>query len=205
MTTIDDNECRQSATTEQTMVHAYPTALTAIAAAAFVCAGLLSASGPIGTTPAAAQAARSSAGAAVPAAQPSFIGLWIDDTGDGAVELKPCAGTTSGQVCGSIYWLRKETDDRGRPLRDTNNEEQADRRRPICGMPVIGNLKKQPNGTLSEGWTYDPRRGQKFDVEITQLGPDKLQVLGYKGFKFLSKTFIWTRGPADLPRCSPPA
>jgi hypothetical protein len=28
-------------------------------------------------------------------------------------------------------------------------------------------------------------------------------VTGYKGIKLLSKTLVWTRAPADLPRCPP--
>ena len=148
------------------------------------------------------KAGRQPLAAAMPAT--GFAGIWIDDTGDGAVEIKPCVGTRTEALCGSIVWLKTGMDASGKPLRDGNNEDAKDRGRPICGLPTIGGLKRQPGGTLDDGWIYDPRRGQKFDLELTLKGPDKLQVVGYKAFKFLSKTFIWSRAPANLPRCTPP-
>lgn len=139
-----------------------------------------------------------------PPPPPPFAGIWIDDTGDGAVEILPCPAPAIEQYCGQIVWLKKETDARGRPLHDGYNEDPRARKRPICGLPVIGGMRLQPNGTLDDGWIYDPRRGQRFDLELTLVGPDKLQVMGYKGFKFLSKTFMWTRAQTELPKCIPP-
>ena len=43
--------------------------------------------------------------------------------------------------------------------RDINNASPELRSRPICGLPVLGNLKDQ-GGTWSGGWVYDPRRGR---------------------------------------------
>ena len=69
-------------------------------------------------------------------------------------------------------------------------------------MQVIGDLKLQQNGAWDTGWIYDPKEGKSYDVEIMLRGPDRLQVKGYMGVKFLSETFVWQRAPADLPRCS---
>lgn len=141
---------------------------------------------------------------AVAAPTNPLYGLWIDHTTEGAVEIGPCPDTRTKEVCAQIVWLKDTNDARGQPLRDGYNEDERQRKRPICTLPVMGGLKRQADGTYDEGWIYDPRQGKSFSVELTLLKGDRLQVKGYKGLKFLSKTFIWTRSLTELPRCVPP-
>jgi uncharacterized protein (DUF2147 family) len=156
---------------------------------------------------AAAGVALSLAGASVAVAQapsppgaapPGFAGVWLDDTGEGAIEIAPCGE----RLCGRIVWLKAPNDERGRPLTDGYNPETTKRKRPICGLPVIGDLKRQANGAWDAGWIYDPKEGKSYDVEIKMRSPDRLQVTGYIGTKFFSESFIWTRAPTTLPRCT---
>ena len=130
-------------------------------------------------------------------APPGYAGLWYDDTGDGAVEIAPCGE----RLCGRIVWLKKETDPAGRPLTDGYNPDPGRRRRPICGLEVIGDLKRQRNGTWDEGWIYDPKEGKAYDAALRLRSADQLEVIGYLGVKFLSETLVWRRAPADLKRC----
>ena len=125
-------------------------------------------------------------------------GVWYDDTGEGAVEIVPCAD----RLCGHIVWLKNPNDRAGRPLTDGLNPEPAQRRRPVCGLQVIGDLKPQPNGSWDAGWIYDPKEGKSYDVEIKLRAPDRLQVMGYLGTKFLSETFVWKRVTAEIQRCA---
>jgi uncharacterized protein (DUF2147 family) len=127
-----------------------------------------------------------------------FAGVWLDDTGDGAIEISPCGE----RLCGRIVWLKSPTDKAGRPLTDGYNPETAKRKRPICGLPVIGDLKRQSGGSWDAGWIYDPKVGKSYDVELKLRGADRLQVTGYLGTKFFSETFVWTRAPAALPKCT---
>lgn len=134
-----------------------------------------------------------------PPQKPSPIGLWIDHTGRGAVEITSCA---ANDLCGRIVWLKEPTDKKGKPLVDGLNEDRKLRNRPICGLQVIGGLKAQRDGSWDNGWIYDPEQGESFDVEVRLRGADGLQVKGYKGLKFLSETFQWTRATATPgPRC----
>ncbi len=127
-----------------------------------------------------------------------FAGVWIDNTGDGAIEIAPCGD----RLCGRIVWLKAPNDKSGRPLTDGYNPEAAKRNRPICGLPVIGDLKAQRSGAWDAGWIYDPKVGRSYDVELKLRSADRLQVTGYLGTKFFSETFNWTRAPAALPRCT---
>lgn len=125
---------------------------------------------------------------------PGPVGVWIDHTGRGAIEITPC-----GQgLCGKIVWMQQPLDKRGQPLRDELNENRRLRARPICGLQIIGDLKPMQDGSWDRGWIYDPEQGESFDVELRLRGPDVLQVTGYKGLKFLSETFRWRR-TAELP------
>jgi uncharacterized protein (DUF2147 family) len=130
----------------------------------------------------------------------AYAGIWFDDTGKGAVEIGPC-GT---ELCGRIAWLRSPLDERGRPLRDANNPDPRRRGQPICGLPVMGNLKPQRGGIWDEGWIYDPKVGKSYDVELKLMSINMLQVTGYLGIKLLSESFIWKRAPGDLQRCESP-
>lgn len=110
----------------------------------------------------------------------SPLGVWIDHTGRGAVEIKDC----DGKLCGYVAWVKDAKDADG------------------CGEQIIGNVKPVGRQTWDNGWIYDPDRGEKFDVEIKPISADKLRVTGYAGIKWLSETMTWKRAPADLQKCS---
>ena len=77
------------------------------------------------------------------------------------------------------------------------------RSRPICGLQVIGGLTRQPDGSLDEGWVYDPKVGKSYDAALEVYGRN-LVLTGYKGIRLLSKSFTWTKAPPTLPRCKAP-
>jgi hypothetical protein len=90
---------------------------------------------------------------------------------------------------------------KGEPKIDRYNPEPTMRTRPICGLPVLGDLQQLREGGFDNGWVYDPKEGKSYSVALDLIGPDKLKVTGYKGMRFLGKSFIWTRAPDDLPAC----
>jgi uncharacterized protein (DUF2147 family) len=133
----------------------------------------------------------------------SELGLWYNDAGKGAVEIRPCAtsGRDANKLCGFIVWLKEPNFKNGKPLTDGYNSDPSKRHRPICGLPVLGGLQRVSEGGYDNGWVYDPEQGQAFDAAIQLRTADRLILTGYKGIKFFSKSFIWKRAPADLPRC----
>ncbi|MCB1521942.1 MAG: DUF2147 domain-containing protein [Hyphomicrobiaceae bacterium] len=131
-------------------------------------------------------------------AAPREVGVWYDDTGKGAVEIFQCGG----KLCGRIFWLKDPLNKKGEPLSDGYNPKAELRNRPICGLQVLGNLQRQDDGTWDAGWVYDPKVGQSYDAALMISGRNNLILTGYKGLKFLSKSFTWTRAPQDLPSCS---
>lgn len=116
----------------------------------------------------------------VPAsANSSPLGVWMNDTGRGAIEITDC----DGKLCGEVVWVNDAKDANG------------------CGRQILGNVKKVGSNIWDNGWVYSPERKKRYDVELKLLSEDKLRVKGYAGIKMFSKTLIWTRAPADLKRC----
>lgn len=127
------------------------------------------------------------------------VGIWLDHTGRGAIEIADC----SGQLCGRIVWLQNPLGKDGKPLVDTQNSDKSKRGAPICGLQIIGGLKRQSDGSWDDGWIYDPEEGEQFDLELRMAGPEQLQVKGYKGVKFLSETYQWRRiSQTPGPKCA---
>ena len=116
-------------------------------------------------------------GAALADAGPA--GVWINDTGRGAIEIKPCGDA----LCGHVVWLKDSADAKG------------------CGKQIIGDAAKVAANTWDNGWIYSPEKKARYDVELKPLDNGTLRVTGYAGTKFFSKTMIWTRAPDTLRRC----
>jgi uncharacterized protein (DUF2147 family) len=114
---------------------------------------------------------------AAQAADPT--GVWMNDTGRGAIEIKNCGGS----LCGHVVWVKDTNDTKG------------------CGRQIIGNAAKVGANVWDNGWIYNPDKKKKYDVELKPLSNGTLQVTGYAGSKFFSKTMIWKRAPANLVRC----
>jgi len=116
-------------------------------------------------------------------AAPGAVGVWIDHTGRGAVEITDCGG----RVCGPLVWFQ-----------DSKNNKDG------CNFQIIGDVKPVGANKWDGGWIVDPEKDpdKKYDVEITLLNEQKLKVMGYAGIKFLSETMIWTRAKPDLKKCS---
>ncbi len=106
-------------------------------------------------------------------------GVWLNDTGRGAIEIKTCGK----RLCGHVVWTKNTKDKKG------------------CGKQIIGSVRKVGKRTWDRGWIYSPERGKKFSVELTPLKNNRLRVVGYAGSKFFSKTMVWKRAPDKLVRC----
>jgi uncharacterized protein (DUF2147 family) len=131
---------------------------------------------------------------------PPETGTWIDHSGDGAVEIYVCADRAD-RLCGRIVWLKEPLNAQGVPKYDKYNPKASLQRRPICGLPVLGNLAKVAEGGFDHGWIYDPKVGKSYSAAIRLAGRDRLTVTGYVGLKFLSKSFTWQRVSGDIVRC----
>ena len=136
--------------------------------------------------------------AAPPPKEMKETGTWFDDSGDGAIKIEPCGS----KLCGKIVWLKEPLNEKGQPLHDAHNPDASKRTRTICGMPLLGDLARQEDGTWDAGWVYDPKDGKSYSFALKLVASDRLQITGYLGLKLLGRSMVWTRAPADLPVCT---
>jgi uncharacterized protein (DUF2147 family) len=127
-----------------------------------------------------------------------FTGVWMTDKGDGAAEIRPCGEG----LCGYIYSILALPEP-SKPAVDGRNEKLELRKRPLCGLQIMGSLKKVSSEAYGDGWVYDPETGKQYSVEITLKGRT-LAVRGYIGTKLMGKTVEWTRAASSPPKCAPP-
>ncbi len=120
----------------------------------------------------------SGVGAAYAASSP--VGIWMDQGGRGAVEIKECGPR---KLCGHIVWVRDRKERHG------------------CGRRLLGDLRPARGGEWDHGWIIDPDDRSKYDLALKRLSPTRLQVTGYMGSRMFSRTLVWKRAPSTLERC----
>jgi uncharacterized protein (DUF2147 family) len=138
---------------------------------------------------AAVAAALLGAGAAAQSPAPDVAGVWIDHTGQGAVEIGPCGNPGGSRVCGRVVWLK-------------NPGHKSKSGKPICGTQVLGGLEKASANAWEDGWIYNPEDEERFSAALELAGADTLKVTGYLGLKLLGETFTWRRATVSLQRCA---
>jgi uncharacterized protein (DUF2147 family) len=150
---------------------------------ALVCAALLALSQLLGQT--------------ASAATPIPVGRWIWDTGEAAIEFHPC-GTA---LCGRVVWLRDETEHGSEHVVDSKNPDSSLRSRRICGLDYITGLRLNPDGAWVAGRIYDVLHGHTYDLDLTNVKPDRIEMRGYQGIHLLGTTLDLLPAPAELPNC----
>jgi uncharacterized protein (DUF2147 family) len=112
-------------------------------------------------------------------------GVWIDHTGQGAVEIASCGD----RVCGRVVWLKDPT-------------HKSKSGKLICGTQVLGDLQKQGKNAWEAGWIYNPEDEERFSAALQLTGANTLLVTGYLGIKLLGETYTWRRATTVLERCA---
>jgi uncharacterized protein (DUF2147 family) len=123
-------------------------------------------------------------------------GLWMSDTRDGVVDMRSCGNA----LCAYLYAVL----DPSIPANatDVHNPTPRLRNRPICGLPIMGNLQPKGPANWGNGWIYDPKVGKTYDLEVTLRDARTLVVHGYMGVSFLGRTVNWTRPAHAVQKCA---
>lgn len=119
----------------------------------------------------------------------SVIGKWktIDDE-TGVAKSVVEVYEKSGKVYGKVVEILR--DDR---KKDVCSEcTGSNKNKPILGMVIINNLKKDGK-EYGSGTILDPTSGKEYKCYITLESADKLKVRGYVGFSLMGRTQYWVR------------
>jgi uncharacterized protein (DUF2147 family) len=129
-------------------------------------------------------------GAMAQAPAPDVAGVWIDHTGQGAVEIAPCSNLAgNNRLCGRVIWLK-------------NPDHRSVSGKRICGTQVLGDLRKEGRNMWDSGWIYNPEDEERFSAALQLANADTLMVTGYLGIRLLGETFTWKRATTSLQSCT---
>jgi len=68
-----------------------------------------------------------------------------------------------------------------------------DKNKPIIGLIVLRGLKKDKDGSYSDGKILDPKHGKVYKCNMSLETRDKLKVRGFIGINLLGRTQFWER------------
>jgi uncharacterized protein (DUF2147 family) len=63
--------------------------------------------------------------------------------------------------------------------------------KPLIGMKIMSDLKKDGAGTWSDGKILDPKNGETYKVKVATEDGKKMDVRGYIGVPLLGRTQVW--------------
>ncbi|HWI26298.1 MAG TPA: DUF2147 domain-containing protein [Stellaceae bacterium] len=125
-----------------------------------------------------------------------IYGRWLSENKRGVIDLYPCGNT----ICGKLVWLR-EPNYAGAPRVDVKNPDPALRRRPLCGLVVLGGFRHMSPQLWTDGRIYDPQNGKTYRATLFLEGLGLLRLRGYIGTPFLGRSETWTRPDASYGAC----
>jgi uncharacterized protein (DUF2147 family) len=137
-------------------------------------------------------------GLAAKASAPVPSGRWLWDTGDAAIEFHPCGDA----LCARVIWLRNENTPRPQAMLDVQNPDPTLRSRRVCGIDYITGVRQTRAGKWENGRIYDFQGGASYDLDVTVVTTDRIDMRGYKAIRMLGTTLHLVPAPADLRPCS---
>jgi uncharacterized protein (DUF2147 family) len=114
-----------------------------------------------------------------------IAGHWRTDDGKAIITVAPC-GAGGAQMCGRISRILVAQPAGG--ARDRNNRDTALADRPLLGVAVLSNLRR--DGAAWVGSGYSPDAGRNFTARVT-TDRGQLQVRGCVGP--FCRTVLWPR------------
>lgn len=118
------------------------------------------------------------------------IGVWktIDDkTNEPAslIKIEQVNGALEGTI---IKTFQKSNE---KPLVYCNLCKDERKDKPIIGMKIMTELKRDKPGVWSDGKILDPEEGEVYRVKIATEDGKKMDVRGYIGVPLLGRTQVW--------------
>jgi uncharacterized protein (DUF2147 family) len=116
-------------------------------------------------------------------------GVWLNEDGDGWIELTIENGELVGRIAGSP----QDPENRNPPRLDDKNPEPALRSRALLGLTILTGFRRDAAGRWVGGQIYDPNSGKTYRGTITVIDANVLDLRGYVGISLFGRTETWRR------------
>ena len=120
----------------------------------------------------------------------AMFGEWGTQGMNAKVAIVRCPGLAD-HICGTISWLWEPVDPSGRPKTDAENADPHLRGRPLIGLQILSNFRRNSSGMLDGGTIYNPEDGRTYDATLRLQGADSLVVEGC--VLFICRKQVWRR------------
>jgi uncharacterized protein (DUF2147 family) len=127
------------------------------------------------------------------AGDPAF-GDWLTPEHDAKVRIAACPGDAA-KACGTLVWLQTANDKTGAPARDVRNPDPALRGRPLLGIAMISDFRREASGRWVEGQIYAPGQGKTYRSKMATAPDGSLKVSGCVLIVCQAQT--WIRAPGS--------
>jgi uncharacterized protein (DUF2147 family) len=128
--------------------------------------------------------------AATPASAADPLGKWLTESGKATVAIVNCGGA----LCGNVVALKEPNDPAtGKPKTDINNADPAKRARPVIGVQIVIDMRRDGTADKWKGQVYNAEDGKTYTGSITLVDAKTLNLQGCALGGLVCKTQTWTR------------
>jgi uncharacterized protein (DUF2147 family) len=115
------------------------------------------------------------------------VGVWFNAEKTAQIEIME----NNDQLIGKLIWIKHE-DGGPETFTDVVNSDTSLRNRPLMGLTILEGLQYK-DGIWSDGKIYDPQSGLSYACELQLKKKDILEVKGFLGESWVSRTVQWNR------------
>ena len=123
---------------------------------------------------------------AMAVSEEDVLGVWLNQAGDGEIEISQQGDVLIGVIAGS-------TNPNAPDRKDIHNPDPALRTRSLSGLTVFGDMAYQGNNKWKGGWIYDPNNAKTYKCKMTLKGKNRLNIRGFIGVSLIGRTEEWKR------------
>jgi len=120
-------------------------------------------------------------------ANSKIVGVWFNTEKTAQIEIME----NNDEMIGKLIWIKREDGDL-KNFTDSVNSDISLRNRPLMGLTILEGLKLK-DGIWSDGKLYDPNSGITYICDLQLKKKDILEIKGYMGDTWVSRTVEWNR------------
>ncbi|MFW5762346.1 MAG: DUF2147 domain-containing protein [Cyclobacteriaceae bacterium] len=116
-----------------------------------------------------------------------IVGIWMTEEKDAKIKIYE----KNDKYFGRLIWAETMYMENGKSKLDTNNQVEKLQDRPIENLLLLFDFEFAGD-EWENGKIYDPKSGKTYNCFI-KLNGNQVEVTGYVGVKWMSRTVTWTR------------